>query len=43
MEINLIFSLCWKLNKMESGALFFQIVLLLPPGIIDGPSGYSLF
>lgn len=43
MEINLIFSLCWKPKKMESGALFFQIVLPLPPGIIDGPSGYSLF
>lgn len=36
MEVNLIFSLCWKLKKMESGTLF-HIVLLLPTGVSDGP------
>lgn len=32
MEVNLIFSLCWQCKKMESGALFLHIVLLLPTG-----------
>lgn len=35
MEINLMFSLYWKLRKIESEALFSNAVLWLPTDFID--------